>query len=190
MNIINFPFPTSKSYLRNQIKEEFESFDNDTLLLKSKTIVDRLIDSDITNFDVFFVYMPIKYEVNIINFIKYLIDNNKTVVIPKIVDDWIMIWVEITSIDNLVVWKFNILEPISESQYHWNIDVILIPGLGFTKYWERLGRGKWYYDRYLESYDMLKVWICYDFQMISYIPVWKYDIRMDMILTENRFIKC
>lgn len=69
------------------------------------------------------------------------------------------------------------------------IDVILIPGLAFDREGGRLGFGKGYYDRLLESKDAVKIGLCYDFQLFDHIPKESHDIPMDYIITEKEILK-
>lgn len=62
---------------------------------------------------------------------------------------------------------------------------LFVPGVGFDLAGARLGRGKGYYDRYLEHKKCLKIGLCWSGQMIEQIPVEKHDSHMDFIVTEN-----
>lgn len=62
------------------------------------------------------------------------------------------------------------------------IDLILIPGVAFDKQNNRMGRGKAYYDRLLQSLSAYKVGICFDFQFLDQVPIDKHDIKMDTII--------
>jgi 5-formyltetrahydrofolate cyclo-ligase len=62
---------------------------------------------------------------------------------------------------------------------------ILIPGVGFDFQGARLGRGKGYYDRYLQDKDVLKIGLAWTEQIVERIPVEKHDSHMDFIITEE-----
>lgn len=64
-------------------------------------------------------------------------------------------------------------------------DVLLVPGLAFSKTGERLGRGGGYYDRYLESYQGIKIGLCYENQIQPVIPVDVHDQKMDWVVTDE-----
>lgn len=69
------------------------------------------------------------------------------------------------------------------------IHVMLIPGLGFSAQGERLGRGKGFYDRYLNNYKGFKIGVCFDCQMSeTSLPTDSWDIKMDYIITETKRI--
>lgn len=62
---------------------------------------------------------------------------------------------------------------------------MLVPGLGFDMHGSRLGRGKGFYDRYLENKDVLKIGLAWSEQVIKKIPMEAHDARMDFIITEK-----
>lgn len=60
-----------------------------------------------------------------------------------------------------------------------------VPGVGFDLSGARLGRGRGYYDRYLETRDVLKIGLAWSGQVLSKIPVEQHDAHMDFIITEE-----
>ncbi len=93
---------------------------------------------------------------------------------------------EILRAGETTIGSFNILEPtgndvISPSE----IELAIIPGIAFSHNGIRLGRGKGYYDRLLCNMNVLKIGICYDFQLIEELPCEVHDICMDAIITPN-----
>lgn len=63
-------------------------------------------------------------------------------------------------------------------------DVLIIPGLSFSKTGERLGRGKGFYDRYLDGFSGLKIGVCYECQLREDIPTEEHDQKLDWVITE------
>jgi len=68
-------------------------------------------------------------------------------------------------------------------------DLILVPGLAFTLKGERLGRGKGYFDQYLENYKGMKVAIGFEKQLFLKIPVEAHDMKYDWLITEKNIYK-
>ena len=68
-----------------------------------------------------------------------------------------------------------------------NIDLVIIPGLLFDDKLTRHGRGKGYYDRYLQDINAFKCAIAFDFQVLKDGSLHRqdHDIPMDMIITES-----
>jgi 5,10-methenyltetrahydrofolate synthetase len=64
-------------------------------------------------------------------------------------------------------------------------DWLFVPGLGFGLDGKRLGRGKGYYDRYLENSKALKMGIAWSKQLSEKIPVESHDCHMDFIITDK-----
>ena len=64
------------------------------------------------------------------------------------------------------------------------IDVVIIPGVAFTRDGKRLGRGKGYYDRFLPKLSTAyRIGVCYDFQLSDTLPTESYDQKMDLVIS-------
>lgn len=62
-------------------------------------------------------------------------------------------------------------------------DVLLVPGLAFSRDGGRLGRGKGYYDRYLRE-NFAEAWgVCFPFQIVSQLPMEQHDMRVYRIFS-------
>ena len=59
----------------------------------------------------------------------------------------------------------------------------IIPGMAFDGNHNRLGRGKGYYDRFLQKISQVyKIGICFPFQLVGEIPTEETDIKMDAMI--------
>ena len=89
--------------------------------------------------------------------------------------------------DNLHPGPFNILEPHHESPEVplREIDAFICPGLAFDPKGGRLGRGKGFYDRILESArpDALKIGVCFPEQLVPETFSEPHDIHMDRVIS-------
>lgn len=61
----------------------------------------------------------------------------------------------------------------------------LVPGVGFSEQGQRLGRGKGFYDRFLETHEGIKIGLAWSGQIKEDIPVESHDCHMDFIVTEK-----
>jgi len=69
-------------------------------------------------------------------------------------------------------------------------DILMIPGVAFTKKMERLGLGKGYYDRYLAKFPLIKkIGICFEEQIINNVFCEIHDMKMDAIITDKKIYK-
>ncbi|MBR1563855.1 MAG: 5-formyltetrahydrofolate cyclo-ligase [Paludibacteraceae bacterium] len=84
--------------------------------------------------------------------------------------------------DNLKRGKFGIPEPQTPT-FRGNIDLLLVPGVGYDNQLYRLGRGGGYYDRFISSLKKAhKIGIGYRFQLVEHIPHNHHDRKMDEII--------
>lgn len=68
--------------------------------------------------------------------------------------------------------------------------LLLVPGLAMSSKGERLGRGKGFYDRYMERFRGIKIGVCFDLQIDESLPVEPHDVLLDFIVTDLRIINC
>lgn len=68
------------------------------------------------------------------------------------------------------------------------IDVIIVPGMAFDYFGNRMGRGKGFYDRILNLIQGEKIGICFAFQLLDEIPTESHDIAMNMVITEEEVL--
>jgi 5-formyltetrahydrofolate cyclo-ligase len=99
---------------------------------------------------------------------------------------------EVESPEELVPspWHPRIREPVFAPERivpPEEIDLILVPGLAFTRDGQRLGRGGGFYDRYLASLPprAMKLGICFQCQMLESLPSEEHDQRVHAIVTED-----
>lgn len=132
------------------------------------------------------MYYSLPDEVNTHQAIQVLLAEKRKVLLPVVISSTDMELREFSSEKDLVLGKFNIMEPIGklfpESEYE-RIDLAVIPGMSFDKAGHRLGRGKGYYDRFLKKIPhTYKIGICFDFQKVGHIPAEPFDIPMNEVI--------
>lgn len=114
----------------------------------------------------------------------------KTVVVPKVSwDQRRMLPVEITSLNTgMAVTGPGVREPISGQPIPVGfIDLVVVPGLGFTPSGHRIGRGMGFYDRFLAQPDFLGVscGLGFEEQIIEELPVLDHDMPLGMLVTDG-----
>lgn len=135
------------------------------------------------------VFAALKYEPDLLA----LLDpaNGRRIALPALEKDRIVPRV-VHSPANLVAGALGIREP-SPQQCHEmpaaQIDLVLVPGLGFSLDGTRLGRGRGHFDRFLGglSADAVFCGVCFACQLQPSLPSEPHDIRMNHILTELGF---
>ena len=70
-----------------------------------------------------------------------------------------------------------------------NVNLAIIPAVGFDVHGNRLGRGGGFYDRLLSKLKCPKIGVCFDLQIVDSLPVEAHDAKVDLIVTEKRIIR-
>lgn len=115
----------------------------------------------------------------------------KTVVVPKVSwDQKRMLPVEISSLSNdtMTTTGPGILEPIAGKPVPVSlIDLVIVPGLGFSQTGYRIGRGMGFYDRFLaqDGFLGLSCGVAFDEQLLPALPVLEHDIPLSMLVTDR-----
>jgi len=70
-------------------------------------------------------------------------------------------------------------------------DVVVVPGLAFTKTGDRLGQGGGWYDRFLAQVraDCTTIGVCFAEQIVDTLPVEAHDITMDHVVTDQGVVR-
>jgi 5-formyltetrahydrofolate cyclo-ligase len=84
--------------------------------------------------------------------------------------------------------KFAVRQDVSRQVLPEQIDVVLVPGLAFDRFGNRLGRGRGYYDRFLRRLpaDVLTIGLALDGMLRDQIPLDENDSPVKVVITESR----
>lgn len=139
-----------------------------------------------------FCYVSRSPEVDTWELLADLLDQGKEVYCPRMIPGDRLEAVRIDDIEDLKRSKFGIFEPLDNSDIAEaaDIDLALVPGLAFARDGMRIGYGKGYYDRFFGDggEDIVKVGLCYAFQVRDGLPVAPDDVAMDIIVTESEIL--
>lgn len=184
----------TKQELRQKIKIEL-SQNKQNFEKWSKSICQNIINSEFyQKAQIVYAYMALPDEVDLSVLIDDALCKNKTVYVPKVVPNSNkMIFFDYSKclFEN---GSFGILEPKTK-----NIDeekiagdqtaIFLVPGRVFGEDGERIGRGKGFYDIYLNDFlktqkkSVLVAGVCFPIQIGKQVPTTEHDIKMDQIFT-------
>ena len=128
-------------------------------------------------------YLPYNQEVRTVPMLEQAMRDGKKVAVPKCYGDE-MRFIYMDDLSQVEKGYANIPEPIADGPVADDpTALVLMPGLAFTKEGNRMGYGGGFYDKFLASEpDHPTVALCYDFQMVDYIPTDDYDIPVDCVL--------
>jgi 5-formyltetrahydrofolate cyclo-ligase len=139
-------------------------------------------------------YVPLRDEIDVASLLLRALEEGKTVALPSYrpeEDCYSAVLIK-NFADDLAAGRFGISEPrgscamIALNQ----LDLILVPGLAFSRFGQRLGRGRGYYDRLLAGISGWKCGIAFDEQLFDEIPREAHDVALNSILTPTRWIVC
>jgi len=157
---------------------------------KSREIYNKITASDyFKNARNIMIYISFSNEVNTFDLIKEALSQRKNVLVPVTVGEDIKVCV-LEDTTSLIKGAFGIYEPAEKKEWQGDIDLCIIPGLGFDRSGGRLGFGRGYYDRFLSENPCKKIGIAYENQIEDNVFSEAHDIPMDIIVTEREFFCC
>ena len=154
---------------------------------KSTIIVNKIKKlKDYNNSKVIALYKPLSNEVNINDLINYSLECGKIVLLPRVVRENI-VFIKVDNYTEYDKSNFGVIEPIykKDNIYNGNIDLVIVPGLGFDKDYKRIGYGKGYYDKFLKNKDTIKIGVCFHEQFLDNVIVNKNDVLMNLVITDK-----
>lgn len=190
------PGKNEKEAMRNKIKSQRKSLNRNEILGKSRKIqvkIEKLPEFKKSETVSFYVAKKEAGEVETRGIIKSSLDKGKKVSIPLVVEDNLELSLIRDLDQELNSGAFGVQEP--KSGYIRplpisNVELIAVPGLAFDLDGNRLGYGKGYYDRLLDSElpKTLIIGLGFEFQIKEKVPHTKEDVPVHKIITENRII--
>jgi 5-formyltetrahydrofolate cyclo-ligase len=182
-----------KSKIREEMKMKRKAMPKEVVLAKSLMAQSVFLDSDIyREAETLMLYIPLGNETSTLDIIEKAYDDGKTVLVP-VTDSktYELTAHEITRDTEFEKGMFSVTEPREKVPFDTSrIDVVLVPGIAFSRDGSRIGFGKGCYDKFLKDTEVLKVGFCYDFQITDEVYADSFDIEMDYLITEKEFIDC
>lgn len=183
-----------KNRIREKIRKIRERMNEDEWKKKSLKIQLKFLSLPFyKNSKVIFTYFHFDREVKTDLIIKNSFEDGKIVCLPFI--DWKnrnLIPSQIKSLNEIIKIKGIpgpvFLNPVEKEK----IDIVIVPGVVFDIFKNRIGMGGGFYDIFLKDLPekTKKVALAFEFQVFEEkIPVDEKDIKVDLIITENRIIE-
>lgn len=204
-----------KQQLRKDIRSKLRALSTDDIKVQSEKVWTKLFDLEQyrkAKSIGLFLSMPTG-EIQTDIALRDAVRQNKTIFVPKVGENFEKADMELLKIDTASSveddrlfferWprnKWNIPEPpessIMETAKPGDIDLLVVPGLGFDDNGNRLGQGKGYYDRFISRMNggnakspfLVAVGLSCCRVQSQTVPVNEYDQQMDMILLPDEVI--
>ena len=188
-----FSLKEEKRRVRCELKEVAACFSEYYVAEAGRAVCEKVLHSgEYRKASVIFGYLSFRNEISVDAVLREALNEGKTVAVPWIVSKNTMKAAVLDSLDNLPLDRYGIRtvsEPVTLVAPE-KIDLILVPGAGFSLTGCRMGRGGGYYDRFLASAHGFRMGITCDALLREKIPVDLYDRPVEALVTETRFIYC
>jgi 5-formyltetrahydrofolate cyclo-ligase len=204
-----------KKLLRKEILQKAEKIEPEETEASNKKIFRQLLNlEEYKKAKTIFTYISINKEPDTTEIIKSALADKKTICAPTIHPNLSSSGLtrgsltqhkasaEPPNLRQMKPKKINSLEDLTEGDYNIpepnqtckevpksEIDLAIIPCVTADKEGYRLGYGGGFYDKYLADADFVKVLIIRKKQMIENVPREPHDVKVDIIVTEDRIIR-
>ena len=193
----------TKKEIRKAILAERGAIDPETAALASQVICRKLMDIDIyEDAEDICLYMPYNNEVDVMLLAEVAEEQGKRIWVPKVLKKPVRAGTEKTithagemvfnrypgsDAGNMTEGAYGIIESASDEILEPGENtLIILPGVVYTPWRERIGYGGGFYNRYLTKYPMCKtIGVCYDLQLVDELPVEEHDIKPDYVVCES-----
>ncbi|MFT9487301.1 MAG: 5-formyltetrahydrofolate cyclo-ligase [Tepidibacillus sp.] len=187
---------TTKEEIRKLFLEKRKAQDPHEVIIQSRKILEHLFEAPIFyHAKHIMTYMSYPNEVQTDDLVSKAINLQKKVSVPVCIPKEItLIPSQITNLSMIEKGYFGLREPKKEMIHLVNpkeIDLVIVPGVTFDHKGNRIGHGKGYYDRFLQTinHSIPKIGLAFQWQIVR--EPWQisqWDIPMDGILTEEGWI--
>lgn len=139
-------------------------------------------------------YVDVRTEVRTRDFLATALTHGKKIVVPWCNDTGELELFWLKGMEDLAIGMYKILEPkpelrkLTDRQVSVDeLDLIMVPGVAFTREGARMGHGKGYYDKLLEHArpHAPLVALAFECQLFPEIPTQPHDVFMDKVITER-----
>ncbi len=180
-----------KRGFRKRLRRQRASFAAQAVKDASRAIAERVAAIEaVADARRIFTYVSIDGEVSTHDLIRRWLTDGKQVAVPRIIGDGVMQAVRIGGLDALSPDRYGIPSPPADGPQMRRPDVVIVPGLAFTRSGTRLGQAGGYYDRYLAAHpDATAVGLCFAWQVVDDLPAEPHDEKVDWVVTEDEALR-
>ena len=173
-----------KSELRRQIRQQKQAMSEAEIEAASARLCALFVASEqYRKAKTIYGYLPYNQEVRTVPILEQAMKDGKRIAVPKVYGDE-MKFIYLADLTSVEKGYRGIPEPVADGPVAEEPDaLVLMPGLAFTQYGDRMGYGGGFYDKFLAlEPEHPTVALCYDFQLVDKLPTAEYDIPVDLVL--------
>jgi 5-formyltetrahydrofolate cyclo-ligase len=122
-------------------------------------------------------------------FIDWALEQSIEVLLPRSLPDGTLEWVAFTGETEVGIFGF--AEPSGPKVEAGTLGLVFVPALAVDQDGNRLGKGKGYYDRALETLTPLPpiVAVIFDHELLEQVPTENHDFAVDAVVTPGEVIR-
>lgn len=189
------PATMSKDDVRAMLRQRGQSFDAAERIAASEMACARLLGTPwFASARNVMLYAAMDSELDVALVARECRRTGRMVALPAV--DWAAGTMTARRVDDwgsvLVAGKHGVREPRGDTPLVEveDLDLIIVPGLGFGRDRTRLGRGGGFYDRFLsgESIRAARVGIGFSWQVLATVPTTDSDVTLDGVVTDRDVI--
>ena len=176
------------------MRQRRKAMDPNTIDAASRGIFRHLLNSKLwLKSRVIHTFLPQNTEPNTFFFVKEALQSKRRVQVPKVAGPYYLShhWLEDVKLLKKSSWGIPEIQDTAASLADLSeIDLVLVPGLAFSREGIRLGQGRGYYDRFLSQLNGTStLGVGFDWQLLEDIPKELHDIRLDGVVTESQLLR-
>lgn len=179
-----------KKKVRKKVKTTLEQLSEEKRVEYTKQISAQLYDlNEWKQAKIIGMTISIPPEIPTLHMIEQAWREGKEVAIPKCnPENKTMQFKKITSFEQLESVYSGLLEPIENTKevIPEEMNLLVVPGLAFTRDGYRLGFGGGYYDRFLSLYKGATVALAFECQLVDDLPTELHDIPVHQVVTVDK----
>ena len=185
------PEAVDKSTIRHQLRQKLEALTDAQRQSKSLAATALLTATpEFASARIVMLYLTAAFELDTAPLALKCWQAGKAVVVPKVSwDQRRMLPVEISSLQTrMTTTGPGVREPVSGQPMPVNlIDLVIVPGVGFSRKGHRIGRGMGFYDRFLAQPEFIGIscGMGFEEQVVPELPVLDHDMPLAMLCTDR-----
>lgn len=174
-----------KNEIRTLLKRKISALSPEEKKIQSSLLCDRLLKYPGLQKDKCLgVYLPLPDEPDLTPALTTLLEKEVALFLPFLEKNGVWGYRRIVSLQSKKTGPWNLELPEAGEPIHpQELDIILVPGRGFTAKGDRIGRGKGIYDQLLCDTSAAKIGIGFICQRVAELPTEKHDVRLDEVWT-------
>lgn len=142
-------------------------------------------------------YYAFGAEVDLSSLMSGLSQHDKTGYVPVVLADYEMKFAPVNDETIITLNRYGIKEPQVDSALYRTarqLDVVLVPLVGFDPSCNRMGMGGGYYDRCFahrlqDNSSPLLIGVAYDVQGVANVHAQSWDVPLDYVVTQSKLLR-